>query len=321
MSQTKLAFEGAAGRLPHLIVLGGTGFLGSSIAELACKHFRITSVAAPRFSLPTTDAQGIRTLAAKFPGRTALTQIFQTADAIINAAGVSDAGSTDTHALLAGNVATAIACALSAKDAGVSRYVHVSTAAVQGRRTLDESMMFDPVTPYARSKMIAELELFRLSWPELVVFRPTSVHGVSRTMTRRLVAFANGPLAAVAKPGDDPTPQAFVDNVASAIIYVASQTQSLPPRVLYPWEGVTTGGLITALRGAPGRYLPRSLTRNVVSVLTKASDLSPSLQAHARRVDLLWFGQRQEQGWLEHTGWKPPTSPDIWLPALANSLE
>ena len=76
---------------------------------------------------------------------------------------------------------------------------------------------------------------------------------------------------------------------------VALATDPDPPRVsLQPWEGWTTASLLRELGGREPRHLPAGPAR----VLVRAGYLLSRLlggrgRAAVRRLELVWFGQRQ----------------------------
>ena len=204
------------------------------------------------------------------------------------------------------------------------RFIHISSAAVHGSApTLDESADVVPCTPYGMSKHLGELaaQLCASESIALVVYRPTSVHGSRRALTRSLAAFSRSRLSSVARPGDRPSPQVLVENVASTAVFLAATPQTPPAVVLHPWEGVTTAALLHGLsEGAPPRQIPVSVARSLVAVAQLAGRLRPSTLATARRLDMLWFGQRQVPGWLDSHGPHPTKSWDDAYPELATAL-
>jgi len=68
-----------------------------------------------------------------------------------------------------------------------------------------------------------------------------------------------------------------------------------PPVVaLQPWEGWTTASLLRELGGREPRHLPVPLARAVVAAAYALSGLLRGRgRAAVRRVELVWFGQRQ----------------------------
>ncbi|MEI2821699.1 MAG: NAD-dependent epimerase/dehydratase family protein [Marmoricola sp.] len=82
-------------------------------------------------------------------------------DLLINAAGMAAATSTDNSALLGANSALPYFLGRAAEVAGVPRFIHVSSAAVQGRGVLNEGKAMDPVSRYGFSKACGEVALLK----------------------------------------------------------------------------------------------------------------------------------------------------------------
>lgn len=79
------------------------------------------------------------------------------------------------------NVKYPIALAKKAKEAGVKQFVFISTIAVygEGKETIDENTECNPLTPYGKSKLVAERELEELGNQDFIVsiIRPPMVYG------------------------------------------------------------------------------------------------------------------------------------------------
>jgi nucleoside-diphosphate-sugar epimerase len=205
--------------------------------------------------------------------------------------------------------------ALLAARAGVRRFVHVSSAAVLGRGPLREGLSARPFSAYSCSKWLGEAALEECAdgsaSMQAVCYRPTSVQGPGRPVTRQLVNIARGPFSSVAGEGTRPTPQVLVQNVAAAIRLLVESPEVPEAPVLHPWEGMTTGGLLTMLSG--GRS-PRSVPDWVASSLVHAAALSPSprTRSMSRRLEVLWFGQEHGPSTLERLGYVPELDAEAW---------
>ena len=202
----------------------------------------------------------------------------------------------------------------AARRAGVPRVIHLSSAAVQGAtETLDETPRTAPFSPYSQSKAWAEEALVseRITGtegasPEIVIVRATSVQGRGRPTTARLQRFAKSPLASVAAPGCAPTPVTSVGSLAEFIIAVGLHAGVVPPIVLQPWEGMTVSSVLVSAGGRAPRRLPRTVCRGLIKVGRVMSRLvGGRLTGPIRRVELMWFGQRQVEGWAAEVGLSP----------------
>lgn len=317
MTQTTLPnaddIRDRAARLPRVILLGASGFVGGAVAlALADEACEVVCVPAPRLigraeqdlgtSLPE-DASGRRLLAHHITG----------AAVVINCAGDPDASSRNETGLLSANAAVPGLVADVVAEVGCPRFIHVSSAVVQGRRpVLDESREYDVVSAYGRSKMMGELEVLRRAPAATVIYRPPSVHSPSRRVTRSIARLARTPLATVASPASAHSPQAHIDNVASAISHLALTPSVPPPVVIHPWEGLTTSALLRLLGSREPSVLPRRFAVAVAKLLTRLGAKCEVLAPTARRIEIIWLGQEQAESWLSVDGWKPAAEPGPW---------
>jgi hypothetical protein len=231
----------------------------------------------------------------------------------VNAAGDPNASSTDEGSLLAANaLLPAVLAAATARSAG-TRFVHVSSAVVQGRQAvLDAGPPLEGFSVYAKSKARGEQLVAALAPSQAVIYRPPSVHAADRRVTRMIARIAASPLATVASPGTQPSPQALLANVASAITFLATTGQEVPPVVIHPHEGLTATSTMELLGGRAPKRLPRGLAKAVAHFLKQIGSVSPSVAANARRVEMLWFGQEQAPSWLTEHGWVPAAGLEAW---------
>lgn len=295
------------------LVFGATGFVGAAVAAaLEEAGHSVTAMPAPRLA-PLSEA-GARSFVQGSALVQELAGLMSGFDAVVNAAGNPDASERDERALIAVNgVLPGLLAAASAAAVGPPRFVHVSSAVVQGRaERLDDSATTERFSAYARSKILGERLTIEFAPDNAVIYRPPSVHAPDRRVTRMISRLANTPLATVAAPGDAPSPQALLPNVASAIAFLATSPAAPPAIVAHPSEGLTTTSVMEVLGGRRPRTIPRWAARAVGASLTSAGRLAPPLAANARRVELMWFGQGQAASWLTEAGWQPPAGLDEW---------
>lgn len=293
--------------MSRVAVIGGSGFVGRAVLRaVAGMGSDATPVRAPRL-----DSDGDHDAVAG-----ALADSLAGYDAVINAAGVPGATSADGSALVPANAVLPRVILRATRAAGVPRLVHVSSAAVQGRREpLDSSWAYDGFSAYSRSKIDGEVALRDGGGDDWTIYRPGGVHGPDRSVTRAIARLARSPFLVMPRSAH-PTPLALIDNVGSAVATLALSPRSLPRVVHHPWEGMTTHSVIEVLGGRDPRTVPDPPAR----LLTAAARLAPgALAGQARRLDLLWFGQRQASSWLTENGWTPPAGHDAWV-ALGRSL-
>lgn len=310
--------------MPTAAVLGATGFIGAACLEALRTEgyhpegYTVVAVQAPRLVADPSAARPV----IEDELRDRLATQLAGADVVVNAAGLARPDSGSAAELFGANALLPVLVAAAAAAAGVRNFVQLSSAAVQGAcAVLDDSPRRAPFSPYSASKARGEqwLESTDHAPARTTILRPTSVHGADRATTRALVRFANSSFAVVAGRGEAPTPQVLVANVAHAVALLASH-ENAPPRVLQPWEGLTTRSLLTTLAlGRPPRTVPAKPAQLLVAAGLAAGRHSSVAAGRLRRLELLLFGQAQERSWLESQGYTPVAGRQAWT-ALANQL-
>lgn len=284
-------------------VVGASGFVGSAIvAELRRRGREVVEVRAPRVELSprASDAALVARLAAQRSSEE-LVEALRGASVVVNAAGAAEPGAGATSRVYGANALLPAVVALAAEAAGADRVVHLSSAAVQGRRAvLDETPEVEPFSPYSRSKALGERALLALAGsarPDIVIVRATSVQGTGRRTTESLRAVARSAVASVARPGTQPSAVSSVGRLAELIGDVGSCTTAVPRIVLQPWEGLSVQQVLEYAGGRAPRRLPRALCAVLVATGRAAGALVPGLLGAVRRVEVMWFGQAQVAGW------------------------
>lgn len=289
-------------------ITGAGGFIGTVVADaMRSADVEVVPVRSPRFRLRSgeTAERFLRTWPDSHASRWGQLHGDMTdVDVLVNAAGIAAPESSDVEALDGANGLLPALLARAGSAAGIGRLIHVSSAAVQGdREPLDEAQVYEPFSPYSRSKVLGEKFLLEAGAElpvEVVIHRSTSVQGAVRPITQRLVRLAGQRLVPLCGDGDAPLPITLVENVAAAITFLA--TAADPPRItLQPWEGMTARSLFEAFGDDP-RFA--SLPAGAWRVGAKAASWrSPAV---GRRIELLAFGQRQEAKVLPTMGFEPP---------------
>ena len=295
------------------VAVVGTGFVGRLLDEaLRAQGTTTVLVHAPRVKgqpdvtldlVVERHQEVIQRLTAQLEG----------ADVVVNAAGIPDASADGSDTLFGANAVLPGIVGLAAGQAGARRFVHVSSAAVQGRLSvLDGSWETDAFSPYSASKVLGERLAVAAAPRITTVYRPPSVHAADRRVTRALTRIARSPLSSVVGRGDRPTPQALDVNVGGALAHL-SLTPSTPPEIVaHPSEGLTTGSLLRLLGDHEPRHLPSSVAHAVLRVASALSRVVPGGRAYARRLEMVWCGQAQAASWLTSDGWRPVTDEDKW---------
>lgn len=299
------------------VVMGASGFVGSSLLRhLSGLGYQVRPVSAPRLLLDpeTNDLDTLREIAESSNALPALTSALCGADVVINAAGLATPDSAGGDALYGANALLPSVFAGAAIRAGVHRIIHISSAAVQGRRrVLDETIEAAPFSFYSHSKALGE-RAFLYSFSnkaeaQRVVVRATSVQGPGRATTQSLVRIAQSPIASVAAPGSQPTTVSTIDGLVEFITKVGQSPEVLWPILLQPWEGYTADDVLQMAGGTAPRRLPRWFCTTLLLVARVVGRVVPEIAGAARRLELMWMGQAQESSF--------PVSPEAMKARLA----
>ncbi|WP_440887857.1 NAD-dependent epimerase/dehydratase family protein [Vibrio sp. WZ-1] len=160
-----------------ILVTGATGFVGQNLTQLN-QNFRCVIRAGEHHSF--ADSYTVSTIDAS----TDWSNCFEGVDAIIHLAGLAHNKSYTDAEYRAVNTDGTLRLALKAAEAGVKRFVFVSSIGVNGTNSYDSAFLpsdvADPHNSYAQSKHEAELGLWDISKQtglKVVVVRPTLVYG------------------------------------------------------------------------------------------------------------------------------------------------
>jgi UDP-N-acetylmuramyl pentapeptide phosphotransferase/UDP-N-acetylglucosamine-1-phosphate transferase/dTDP-4-dehydrorhamnose reductase len=287
-----------------VVVLGASGFVGTEVVRaLSAQGVTVRTAAAPRF---TTSARTVSDIVAEAP---LILQALDSdavpldgADSVILAAGLATPDGADGDDLYGANALLPAVVAAAADRAGVRRMVHLSSAAVQGRtQELDESWDSNPFSAYSRSKALGEAVLAETMHSyldgrehlDIAIVRATSVQGRGRDTTNSLIRLASSRLSSVAAPPDRPTVVSSVGGLARFVVAVCAADRDMQGIRLQPWEGHSTASALEALGGRRPIVLPAWICRSVVTLAFCGGQFVPRFAGIARRLELLWFGQRQ----------------------------
>jgi UDP-N-acetylmuramyl pentapeptide phosphotransferase/UDP-N-acetylglucosamine-1-phosphate transferase/nucleoside-diphosphate-sugar epimerase len=295
----------------RIAVVGASGFVGSGIAAAARERGHIVhEVAAPRLSIgaaQTTEA--LQAQARLLATASAELRDSLTADIVVNAAGLATPDGVSDDALHGANALLPAVLLLASSSAGAARFIHLSSAAVQGRSPrLDESARTAPFSAYSRSKAAGETLLLSLVEQgdaigcETVIVRATSVQGAGRSTTESLRRVARSRLSSVAGTGESPSAVSSLEGLSSFVCALAEHQGDLPTVVLQPSEGVTAADVLRAAGGREPLRLPVLLCRALVAGGYIAAAFLPRLTGAVRRVEVMWFGQEVDDRWARSQG-------------------
>ncbi|MCT1364393.1 MULTISPECIES: NAD-dependent epimerase/dehydratase family protein [unclassified Microbacterium] len=288
-------------------VVGASGFVGSGVAaHLRSRGYEVQELRAPRLRCDAHQLSGesIVRQASVDPVAAAMASQLAGVDVVINAAGAAAPDADATQDLWGANAYLPTVLAEASRRAGAARFVHLSSAAVQGRaKVLDESTRYAPFSPYSRSKALGEVGLLmladsdRAARPGIIIVRATSVQGPGRPTTQRLRRLAASRLASVASPGSQQSVVSGLHGLAATIEAVGREPGAVPGIVLQPWEGLSVSDVLRTAGSRRPLVLPRWLCTIALSAGYFAGRVAPAFAGLARRLEMMWFGQTQEVGW------------------------
>lgn len=295
-------------------VLGASGFVGSAlVTHLRSLGYQVEEVQAPRLVLdPASDeGEAVAAMCSEHPELGALVTALQGADVVVNCAGLATPDAPSSDELYGANALLPALVCRAAQRAGVRRMIHLSSAAVQGHRTvLDESAEVSPFSPYSRSKALGERAFLATARPQRVdaaVIRATSVQGPGRRTTASLKRISKSPLASVAGDGQQPTVVSSIDGLVDFITRVSVSTGRLGPIMLQPWEGLSASDVLRTAGGAEPRHLPSWFCEAMLTCARQIGRVVPEVAGAGRRLEMMWMGQRQVS---THQAAFPAVSPE-----------
>lgn len=222
------------------------------------------------------------------------------------------------------NVDATVSLARQAVEAGVRRFVFVSSVKVNGEGTQDKAYTADdrpaPCDPYGQSKMEAEaalLALGRETGLEVVVVRPPLVYGPGvKANFLNLVKLVRMGLPLPFGRADGYRSMVALDNLVDLLLTCATHPNA-PGSIFMVSDGqdVNVGDLVRMIGNAMGKkvlLLPISpgLLRRVAGLFGKSSvtdRLFGSLQVDMRTTE-------------ERLQWKPVVSPQLAINKTVNDF-
>jgi len=278
-------------------VTGGTGFVGSRLIEQALAAGHQIRALTRR---PQPAREELSWIDGALDDRAALTRLIAGADAVIHVAGVVNA--PDRAGFAAGNIAGTEAMLAAARDAGVRRFVHVSSLAAR------EPALSD----YGWSKAEAEARVVA-SDRDWTVVRPPAVYGPADMEMREMFRLASFGLALL--PSRGRLSVIHVDDLAALLLVLA---QSDAGRLILEADDGVAGGWT---HKAFGRALGTAVGKRVLPI-----PLPYGLMMLAARGDRLVRGGKAKLtpdrvDYFCHPDWtidpdkRPPSQ--LWQPRIA----
>jgi dihydroflavonol-4-reductase len=291
-----------AERLPNLFITGGSGFIGSHLAQIGLRAgHRITVTAAvnnetERGRLAALQRLGVTPVIARLEERERLEDALRGNDVIIHlAAAQHEAEAPESHFRKVNVEGTRTLLEL-AEQYGVRRFVYGSTIGVYGSvgdGELHAESPLAPDNPYGRTKAEAErLVLEHASRLETCIVRISEVYGPGDMRLLKLFrAIERGHYITIGA-GLNEHQLIFVDDVARGLLAAARAERAAGETlVLAGGERLTTDEMASAIGAAVGRHrrprhvpiTPFDLAARFFEATFPRLGLTPPI--HRRRLD------------------------------------
>ncbi len=281
---------------PVVVVTGANGLVGTAVSRsLAERGARVRAVVRRAGSAPALD--GVTELVGDFADETFAREVTQGADAVVTT--VHPMGSSREVQHRVGAEGTAV-LARAARDAGVGRLVHVSTAAVYDRSAglgdlaEDGALAPEGSGAYADTKNATDAALAEVEGLTVVLVRPPAILGAGETSvwnTLRPQAFRDG--GRRANPAQSWS-WVHVDDLAALIADVATGAiATADDAERGPVAGGTTPVIVA---GEPATW------RDYLGTVTDALGVEPEWTDEPVWTGRLRADRAQRWGWTPRVG-------------------
>jgi nucleoside-diphosphate-sugar epimerase len=279
-----------------LAITGGTGFVGKRLIDRALAAGHHVRALTRR---PQAAREGVQWIAGALDTPGALRDLATGADAVVHVAGVVNA--PDKAGFVAGNVIGTQTVVAAAKDAGVPRFVHVSSLSAR-----------EPaLSTYGWSKAEGEAAVLA-AIPDAAVVRPPAIYGPGDLEMLELFRLARKGVVPLPPPGRFST--IHVDDLADLLLALAAGDVAgvfeADDEAPMGWSHVD---FARALGRAVGkRVVPLSTPR---SILMLSARVARALQGDRAKLTPDRAAYFSHPDWVVRADRRPP--PALWRPAIA----
>lgn len=298
-----------------VLVTGASGFVGGALCRYLAGRGGFRVVPVQRSA--SAGVLGVPVVVGDIDGRTHWGDALAGVDVVVHCAArvhvMKDAEADPLAAFRRTNVEGTLHLAREAFEAGVRRFVFVSSIKVNGEVTapgacLDERAGCHPEDAYGRSKLEAEEGLWRLAREtglEVVVVRPPLVYGPGvKGNFRSLLVLADTMVPLPFGAIHNRRSMVYLDNLVSALALAAIHPQAAGELFLVSdGEDVSTSELVRLIRRAMRR--PERLLPVPVAWLTGGARLLGRSDVMERLVGSLVVNSGKIR---QRLGWQPPVT-------------
>lgn len=249
-----------------VFVTGASGHLGANVVrQLLDAGHHVRALCRAQSSNTALQGLALERVHGDLDNPGPLAEALEGCDALLHLAAFVSVREVDARAMIEANVHATRALMQIARRVGVRRVVHCSSIGTVGRRpdgTCDEDLFPDPlepIMPYDRTKLLAELEVFRAASLGLdaCILNPTGLIGPydfkPSLIGKTILDFAHGRLPAYVQGGYD-----FVSVTDTARAHLlALENGRRGERYILSGEFLELGQLLRWLAELTGRTVPR----------------------------------------------------------------
>lgn len=290
---------------PHsirILLTGGTGFIGSQLAQIAVRDGHQVTVVSPvnneteKFRCDLLARAGIAIEQASLDDTERLRKVLPGHDVIIHlAAAQHEAEAPESHFRRVNVEGTRNLLSLAA-ECGVRRFVHGSTIGVYGNSThgvLDETSPLAPDNPYGRTKAEAEAVVKDFgARMETVIVRISETYGPSDLRLLKLFRAIQQGRYVTLGSGLNERQLIYVDDLCRALLSAAQSPEAVGQTIILAGnERITTDAMVAAISSALGKapcarhvpLWPFNVAAAVLETCLPPLGLKPPI--HRRRLD------------------------------------